>query len=381
MKQTTKKYIGLSLLLYVLILALALTGTLAWFIFDRRAGISSSENGKITVGENIEVCLDDGDDDASNDEWGMYITLDDIKSCPDVSYDPASNTWWYPTDLNDKDVPEYTKPDTFSTINDESGYYITIKLKFRTSSKMELYLNHASTVSGLDMEKKDDKTGTFSRDAIAGAARVGVWTDEGLKTVWIPNELYELTFDANGNVTGFNANGKREDSYKYLALNDLGTAMEERIWDTQAYHLSVGSQSLATDTTIGNATPLLSFDDSDTLVEKKLTLRIWIEGTDRESNSACAGGQIKYDIKFIGHNKSESTVAIDDVKYSAGQLVYASTGEVAGSELAYSYDSQTWAAYNPTNPDLLNGHTEIYIRAAETATQKSGAVKKLTVTA
>ena len=51
MKENTKRYVKLSIILYIVILSVALVGTLAWFVFKQSATITTEENSKIVAGE------------------------------------------------------------------------------------------------------------------------------------------------------------------------------------------------------------------------------------------------------------------------------------------------------------------------------------------
>ncbi len=410
MKQNTKRYVRISLILYLIIIAVAVVGTLAWFVYDRNAAVSTGNNATITAGQNLEICLDNG-----LDEWTSKISFNNVNTCPDVSYDPVNNEWWYPISLDDDDGIS-SDPATFEKIGDEKGYYIYIPLKLRTTAKMDVYLHQDSKLSGVAVVEDTDDTDTVDttvdeigseettaptsgltkqekNNAIAGAARVGFWekTDgsEILKTVWVPNATYQLdlSLDDNGNtvVDGFNPSGTVESGYKHISK--VGNTMQECSWSdwdgydsNTTFTLSNDASAFATELSANEAVPLISFPEkTGTPTEKRLVIRIWVEGTDRESNTACTGGDITYDIQLVGVDKGEATASIDDLVYEDGQLVYSLTGKAAGSELLYSYNAKDWAQYSETNPDLARGNTVIYVRTAETATEKCGPIKEISL--
>ena len=78
MKNNTKRYLRLSIILYIIILSVALVGTLAWFVFEKTAVISVDKDSKIVAGDYLELCLDDGDNDDSNDIWASELELDSL---------------------------------------------------------------------------------------------------------------------------------------------------------------------------------------------------------------------------------------------------------------------------------------------------------------
>ena len=383
MKQNTKKYLKLSIILYIVILSVALIGTLAWFTFEKSATIGTEDKSKIVAGEYLEICFDDGNDDPSDDVWVTEMGMLDVAQIPDVSVTP-DGTVWYPVSLDEGEqlfVGEQGNG-VYRNVTDQNGYYIRLNLKVRASRGLDVYLHNTSRVEGINMDKTD-ASGTFSKDAVAGAARVGFFGENGVKKIWVPNEKYELILN-DGKVEGFAQDGDAESEYKYLkVVNDTVIADDEYgKWEDN--QLLIGAKGLAGDTTIEDAKPILSFGDAG---EQKLTVYIWVEGSDREANTVLSGGSIKYNLKFVGINtKALSSVNIEDVTYSGGKLVYASSGAEVGSEILYSRDAKQWTPYSTGAPlvteDEGEGESEpkiLYVRARETATEMVGAIKEISV--
>ncbi len=370
MKENTKRYVKLSIILYIVILSVALVGTLAWFVFKQSATISTEENSKIVAGEYLEICFDDG-----NDNWVTDIKFANVSQQPDVSVTP-DGTVWYPVSLDEGDelFVGAKGEGVYRDVTNEEGYFIKLNLKVRASKGLDLYLHSDSRIEGVNMDKTDALK-SFSKDAIAGAARVGFFDENGLKTVWIPNEKIELVSDENG-VTGFKHDGDAKSEYKYLQVTD-GTVKEGAeygLWTAE--QLMVGSNVLATNESVNESKPILSFTEAG---EKKLTIYIWVEGSDREANTVLSGGSLKYNLKFVGiEQKDPSVVNIADVEYQKGALVYASSGAEVGSEILYSRDAETWTPYS-TGAPLVNGNETLYVRARETANEKAGSVKEISV--
>ena len=371
MKESTKRYIKLSIILYIVILSVALVGTLAWFVFKQSATISTEENSKIVAGEYLEICIDDGED-----KWVTDMKYEGLLQMPDVSVTPEGKVW-YPISL-DEDDNLFVDADgngVYSDVTTEDGYFVKINLKVRASKGLNVYLHSDSFVSGINMDKTDANK-TFSKDAIAGAARVGFFDENGLKTIWVPNERYELVSDANG-VTGFKLDGAPEDDYKYLKVVD-GTVKSNDaygVWNKDE-QLMVGNDKLATDNSVNDSTPILSFSEAG---EQKLTIYIWVEGSDREANTVLSGGSLKYNLKLVGiEEKVPSVVNIADVEYQKGALLYASSGEEVGSEILYSRDAENWTPYS-TGAPLANGNETLYVRARETANEQAGSIKEISV--
>ena len=391
MKENTKRYVKLSIILYIVILSVALVGTLAWFIYEKSATIKTEDESRIVVGEYLEICFDDHDDNPDNDEWLSEIGIANVAQFPDVSVTPAGKVW-YPISLDEGDklfVGDNSEGVYSDVTGTPEGYYVRLDLKIRASKGLSVYLHSDSYVRGVNMEKTDANVKvdentevSFSRDAIAGAARVGFFDEDGnAKFVWVPNEKYQLlTDESTGKVTGFAEIGTPELDYLYLNVDENNNnRVEENSeygkWD--ANKISAGSNALASDENVNSAKPIVSFDDAG---EQKVSLYIWVEGSDREANTVLSGGSLEYLLKFVGIDpKVTSSVNIDDVSYDAGKLVYASSGAEVGGEILYSYDSNSWTPYNTNNPDLANGNTVLYVRAKETATEQASDIKEIPI--
>lgn len=393
MKENTKRYVKLSIILYIVILSVALVGTLAWFIYEKSATIKTEDDSRIVVGEYLEICIDDHDDNPDNDEWLSEIGVTNIAQFPDVSVTPEGKVW-YPKSLDDNDQlivganSEGVYTDVTAT---PEKYYIKLDLKIRASKGLNVYLHKDSSVIGVNMNKDDAKVKlddntevTFSKDAISGAARVGFFDENGAANfVWVPNDTYELLKDENtGKVTGFEQGGNPESDYFYLNVNVDGegkTSLDENTkygkWEKN--QISAGENVLASDSNVNEAKPIVSFDSAG---EKKVSLYIWVEGSDREANTVLSGGSLEYLLKFVGIDpKVTSSVNIDDVSYDGGKLVYASSGNEVGGEILYSYDSNSWTPYNTNNPDLAKGNTVLYVRAKETAAEQASDIKEISI--
>ena len=381
MKENTKRYVKLSIILYIVILSVALVGTLAWFLFEQSATIKTEEDSRIIAGEYLEICFDDGNDNPNDDKWGIDISVSNTAQFPDVSLTP-DGTVWYPVSLEEDDGLIYGEAGrgVYEDVTGQNGYLVKIPLKVRASRGINVYLHQDSKLEGVDLEKTDATgvTGSlFSRDAVAGAARVAFFDANGAKMVWVPNANYELTSNSEG-VLDINYNGTVEGSYKYLNVVDgiVTEGNEYGVWDNNL--IVTGNSNLATDESVNDAMPILSFTEAGE--EKKLVIYIWIEGSDREANTVLSGGSFKYDLKLTGIvEKAPSVVNIDDVAYKGGQLVYSSSGAEVGSEILYSYDSKAWTPYSTGNPNLAKENSVLYVRAKETTAEKAGVVKEIAI--
>ena len=308
----------------VLLLAIG-AASYAWFINNGEAGIRTDDNVAITVDNRLEIrpYVSNQDKEAG---WGADYQTSFTGSFPDITGDGVN--FYFPTSLDDADQPYYDKPsETFVCLNGRADldlFFMTLKVEFRSRTPMDVYLADDSSVLGVDIDKIDDLTQSVSSDLIAGAVRVGFYeltkNEDGqavevLKTVWIPNDSYHLIDLGDGSYT-FKTDGDEAETYGYLAPNngtlENSTYMEECTWSEADYdsgavlvgHDRLAKASTATaPSTANNSVPLLSLDGREA---KVLIIRIWVEGTDREAVSTLNGGQMKYDLNFIGIMPTET---------------------------------------------------------------------------
>lgn len=435
-KATTKKWLRLAAVLYIAILVMAAVASFAWFVFGNTASIETSNNLVITSGNNLEIALYDeltGDVIAVNGEaFGNEIHLNThygdnsdieterMESYPDITGD--GKVFYFPTVLDEHDQP-MTSADTFRQIRTEAKvdgvknadrdmYYITVCLQFRTTAAMDVYLAQGSYVLGaseLTGVSPDNASvfGNFSRDAIAGAARVAFLEDVNgvptLKNVWIPNDKYELSYDPvtaedkaaawypdkiietnaahEEIIANFKVSGNREADIGYMQKKQDSSVMDMISYTVDDYlnrSVTLGSDMLASSGTsehvpmINNAPKLLSFTAEEIQANggsmtKKMIVRIWIEGTDRESDKATVGGELKYKLNFVGINKSVE-VTKPNVTLNGNVL----EGIPEGMTVQYSYNGIDWSSYEGNQLSDTAGHSVIYVRYAETAGTQAG---------
>ena len=429
MKLQTKKWIRLSVILYIVILSAVAVATLAWFVIDETASLQTDTDMKITTGNKLEIRPLDADGNPDeNYQWGQMQNIDvEDRTYPDITYDYINKTFYFPTsvDENGQAVDESYREVSDSISKD---YYITVNLRFRSTLKMEVYLEDDSYVSGLAQtlvgDGSDNKSsfGNFSRDGIAGAVRVAFFErdphsydgQQFLRNIWVPNDTYKLTTNTSDGQspsytfsTGENMADPTqniETDLGYMSKQSDGT-MIKKVWTQNDYLdriVTLGSQELASvedadgnDVTpmINNAAPVITFTDADLkesgFYEKDLVIKIWIEGTDREANSVFTDGQLKYNFKFSGVQKD--TNPVDDPKnensfenrpviYEEGKLYFKPTAEGAekvavtqNDNLLYSFDGKFWSPYNnsiPSNSMPVDAEF-FYVKYGETSLYKA----------
>lgn len=392
------KMIKIAIVLYIAI-AVVITGTsVAWFATNNKVEVAPTDDISITADSRVEFSTD-------GEVWGSSLQITpNITQYADVSGDGID--FWFPRYLSDSDEVDLGNRDAFEHVNTlEEGksdpYFITLRLKARCASALDLYLDGtsedgkcASYVAPKETTPIQGEGGIsaytrpsplnpeLSADHIAAATRVAfvemVEGVEVLKTLWIPNDKTQLYYDSDG-IPRINSAGERE-AYGYLRLNE--DEMENYTYsveDMLSGSIIVGDPQSqeAVDTgeaiippTIGMNKPILSFDGAK-LEEKELVIRIWIEGTDREANAALNGGDMIYKFAFTGIVKD--TYEEQELTYNDNGLFY---GSDAATDLVYSINGIDWLSYsNETLKNAIGDDvSKFYVRKKETAAYRAGAV-------
>lgn len=380
---------GLLLSIFIIvILLMAISASLSWFIFNRTVTVENQGDMQIIAGSRLEISVDGGH------EWGDYfpITIED-PNYPDITGD--GKTFYCPMflDANDKvfhDVSTFREV----TAENENLYLITIRIKFKTAAKTSVYLSSESFVRGKEMTIITDENkslyGNISRDAIAGAVRVAFVEEleggtEVVKNVWIPNDTYQLGYDAYGRAT-FTPNGLRESNYGYLSINGatvMTHAYNPEDFGNRLVTLGSGADVLATlssdesSAMINDSKALLTFDGMSGMQEKTLIVRIWVEGTDREADKALVGGRMEYKLHFVSVDKDPCSYDPHSIRLNANKtLTLADSDTSLDGLVEYSYDGLTWTTY----ADLVKwGEKDqyIYVRFLETTGTLASDVVKI----
>ena len=358
-----KKKIIISILSLVLILALA-GGVYAWFYMNESTYVDYGSDIVCEAGKSLEISADNGN------SWNGVITRDGFSSeTQDITGDGAN--LYRPTQMDDYNQPvAYENAVAYDSAT-QTGDFVEMTLRFRSTSAMDVYLSGESFVSPTNPDKEGNIFGSFSRDYIAGAARVAFIENGTTKMVWAPNPNYQLTRNDNGTYT-FAADGQPE-TYYYTNASYRTVAYSAE--DFAASRFVTGTTEADTATT-GKSARLFSIRPTENNYGyAELTVRIWFEGTDREASEALAGGQVKVKLKFTGIDKSEISdqqqQTLNAVSYSGGSLNGLDEG------MSVSLDGKTW--YDTASTPSLAGATKVFVRYAETASHFASAVKTLNI--
>lgn len=252
----------------------------------------------------IDISIDSGETWASNvsvDFDDGYIFSNEVTSDGINFYKAGKkNVDGYPTTL----VPAVKNED-----------YYECKILFKSSDSANIYLDKESFVlPSIGIENpaslmnsnhviRESPMGNFSRDFIAGAVRMafiendfidGEFIEQSVpKYIWAPNKGYQIVFN-NGTYYAL-MDSTEEQPYNYLRPTSSGfeeaplSNIVEEINASYPEQQSFGDIPL---TTIRN-----SGSTSDV---KAVTVRIWVEGNDREAVNGLKGGLFKINLSFVG---------------------------------------------------------------------------------
>lgn len=248
--------------------------------------------------------------------------------------------------------------------------YLEFDLLFKSNAPLGVFLDSDSEVipsAGKNIEDligeivtRKSSYGDFSRDLIAGALRLSFTENDYIEgnyisklkpsLVWAPNKNYELKYN-NGNYT-FDINSTSTQNYQYI---DSSTGFEYKHVDNLKDNLNTDFEN--------------DFADGDPMITKinpefndgikSITVRIWVEGNDRETHDALTGGNFKLNINFMGIVKEERN-SVPSVS------IINNTISPFESGMEYSKDfGNNWIKYNNEVPTFEQGDT-VYVRYSET---------------
>ena len=276
---------GLELLL---IIVSVLVASYAWFIQSK--DISTHDlNIKTKASRILYVSLDDGE------TWSTELSLDlnNFKFNNEVTGDGVN---FYKAATKREDG----MPITFKTATAGSDY-LEFDILFKADAALGVFLDSDSYVVPLAGVTEDvllgigatrkSTYGDFSRDLIAGALRISFTENDYMDNVyyagpksslvWAPNNDYELIYDSG--MYDFDLNSKNSQDYRYI---DASNGFEYKYIDNLRDELHTDF-----DNDMTNGDPMITkIDPNYNDGIKSVTVRIWVEGNDRETHDALTGG-------------------------------------------------------------------------------------------
>lgn len=364
----TKKRIIFSSVCVILLLAL-IGGTFAWFYLNEEVTVSYGNSIFCEAGDSLEISLIE---DGTPGRWSSSI---DYSTGEYSVVDISGNGYnlYRPGEIDENQQPVSFQQAVSSLESETSFDFIELEVAFRSLSKMNVYLSEDSFIEPVNTENDGTNIyGDFSKDYIAGAMRVAIVDESGVKMIWAPNSHYELVKYPNGTYgfrTDKNENVTPETAYSYYAKDEDGILVENAVSvEEYAAKKFVVDSTNAKKGNSGNSAVLVSLNPAEegAYAEETVKIRIWFEGTDREAHQALSGGNVNVKLKFVGIYKEEADAqkqaALDAITYNQSTFSGVSEGMV------FSTDGRNWTKCNAqaSNLPTLKSGESIFFKYPET---------------
>lgn len=351
----------------IVIVCSIIVATYAWFYRNKEVDTADIA---VTTNSHVEllVSLDDGKTWTSDTSFNIpanFIFSSEITS-DGVNFYKATS----------KD--EYGVPLTLvRAISGED--YLEFRILFKSSGDVGVFLQNTSyVIPGVGTDSSDlvgssaknkSSSGNFSRDLIAGAVRVAFVDTEIVDDEYVPNSYANLVWAPNKNyyvycdlyacdVDLFSDRSQEyryidgsstENSYKYIA--NFKDKLSANFSESMAYGDPYITLIRTSEDAEGNSSGIHA-----------VTVRIWIEGNDREAINALAGGEFNLSFDFIGFQKQIVTNKPEVSKLGSGFKGFVSNME-------YSVDrGVNWIKYSDDPVPSFDASTVVYVRYSETGT-------------
>lgn len=251
-----------------------------------------------------------------------------------------------------------------ATVNKD---YLEFEIQFKSDNPTGIFLDSDSFVyptAGNDKASligenvlRKSSSGNFTRDLIAGSIRVSFVENDvvdekivpknNTKLVWAPNPNYQLI--KSGNTYTFDLDSNVSQDYSYINP----TTLKKEIVDNLKDNINASYSTLSAD-----GDPMLTYiSDKDDI--KSITVRIWVEGNDRETDTSLKGGIFRIYLNFIGIDKGINELLPDTV--INGNSIVGLT-----QDMEYSIDyGNHWINVSDELP-IFNIGSTVYVRYSET---------------
>lgn len=304
---------SLKLLIIAIIIVIA---TYAWFTTQKDSKVDTLD-AKIVQSNEVSVSLDGGK------TWSQEANLNidtDFTLYSEVTSDGL--TFYKANSKNTKGTP-------LNFVKAEGGVdYLEFQILVKSLMPTNIYLEKKSEVipaCGLDTDKllnsknvvRESSEGNFSRDLIAGAVRVAIIEDDLInekyvpqnktKLVWAPNKGYQIKAEENKLVAYLDS--KELQSYKYIKVTNATTFEEADVPNLRDEIKASYDELKCYDDPV--LTSIQEIDENDESKNvRSLTVRVWIEGNDREAIYSLKGGLFQVNLSFVGISDSYSKTQV-----------------------------------------------------------------------
>ncbi len=304
------------------------------------------------------------------EEWSNELSLDFTN---DYSFDHEITgdgvNFYIATSKRDDGTPVTFKR---ATANKD---YLEFDVWFKSSGNVGVFLEDSSYVLPATGTDENDLLGTeverlsssgnFSRDLIAASTRLAFIDNEynngyyavsnKASLVWAPNKNYKI--DCSTGKCFVTLYSVEQQDYRFI------DASESAIYELTSIDNLRDNLSASHKIQSANGDPMLTYlDNKKNDGIKKVTIRIWIEGNDRDNLTALTGGMFEMNLSFTSFAKQINN-QIPNVS------VIGNTINNYTSDLEYSNDlGLSWIKYENENNPSFEKNEVVYVRQSETGT-------------
>lgn len=344
----------------LLVMVSVLVVSYAWFINSTKT-TSKDLNIKTKASRLLYISLDDGE------TWSTELSLDLNDNFKFNSEVTSNGINFYKALTKRDDGTPITFTDAISGRD-----YLEFNILFKANAPLGVFLDSDSTITpsaGLTQTEllgttvaRKSSYGNFSRDLIAGAVRIAFIENDYVEEqyipkltpslVWAPNKNYELKY--NNGTYSFDLESNNQQDYTYI--NPLNGVSYDKI-DNFKDHLNTNYTN-----DYANGDPMITKIDTDyNNGIKAVTVRIWIEGNDREAHTALTGGMFKLNLSFMGILKEENNL-LPNVTANSETMSINNYSEL----MEYSIDNgMYWIKYSENNNPTFNSQDTVLVRYSE----------------
>lgn len=315
----TGRMIAKNLIILVVLVFVAVLSMWAWFT-NNSSATADGINVTCKAPDSLEIAIVPHTNDSTkkdvpgNDDYCSSITLGSQefvknlnKNLSEVTSDGV--TFLKPTLIQSNGV---ARPDPTGewSVGEPNERYLSFDLYIRSKGRHSVYLDKGSKFSTVSKVLNGEGAGnlspgtTISKDAIVGATRFSVFTNDDAKTrklLWIPRPDLYFTSDAVGSeiLTEDVQSGvtyKHQywtDQHKQVTIDDTAILTTSEKIDGE-YVLGAKKEiaSLTTTTNFG------TYTDPDIFYCTSVVCNMWIEGDDTEARKALVGGKFTIDLNL-----------------------------------------------------------------------------------
>lgn len=290
MKKAKKRNFSIVVKLLAIVFSLV-TVTFSWFVLTKEGWVNPFET-HVTGAVNVVISKDQSN-------WTDKLVISSEENDYGYFTEFSSNgIHFYTPIIQDKTVAGYFLQDF--TKYDKLPY-VEIHTFIKTDGKIKLFLSPESTILPSDPENP--------KDSIAGATRVAMIVENYKPIIWAPNSTYQF----NENTNKVIKQGEVEDKYQYVHENNIDDEFAEAsdlvtidnsskseagyIEDENVYFMWGDLSRI--DNYESVVTPIFTVNNVADELIVPVTIRVWIEGTDREARGSLVGGKVKMNLKFM----------------------------------------------------------------------------------